>query len=156
MNRPLSLIVSLVCVFAVHGAQAKSPADGLTANPAGRVAVAFLDMVFNQKKVDEAFGTYVGNTYVQHNPGVPDGVEGGRNGLKGLLGKLPQIRYDFKRVVVEGEMVVVHSHVRLSDNESDRGEAVVDIYRVQDGKLVEHWDVIQAVPATAANRNTMF
>lgn len=151
----LGAFVALTMVIAAGAAHAKSPADGLTTSPAGIVAVEFLDTAFNHKDVDKAFENYIGKTYRQHNPKVPDGAQGSRDGLKGLLRKSPGISYEFKRVIVEGSMVVVHSHVRSGDGGDRLGKAV-DIYRVQDGKLVEHWDVIQPVPATAANQNTMF
>jgi predicted SnoaL-like aldol condensation-catalyzing enzyme len=61
---------------------------------------------------------------------------------------------DIKRVIAEGDLVVLHVHSR--NTLSDRGRAVVDIFRVADGKIIEHWDVIQAVPAKSQNPNTMF
>jgi predicted SnoaL-like aldol condensation-catalyzing enzyme len=66
----------------------------------------------------------------------------------------PQLHMDFKRIIAEGNLVAVHSH--LKPNLQDRGVAVVDIFRVEDGKMVEHWDVIQPVPTQAANKNGMF
>lgn len=135
-------------------ASAQSVASQLSSNPNGVAAVEFLDMVFNQKKVEEGFAKYVGPTYIQHNPMVPDGIEGAVTGLTGLLKQMPDWKYDFKRVLVDGDLVAVHSHVTTGP--ADRGTAVVDIFRVVDGKIVEHWDVLQPVPEKAANDNTMF
>ena len=81
-------------------------------------------------------------------------MEGARAGIKGLLAQVPGWRYDFQRVLVDGDLVAIHSHV--TSGPGDRGMAVVDIFRAQDGKFVEHWDVIQPVPENAANANTMF
>lgn len=133
---------------------AQSVASQLTDDPNGVAAVELLDMVFNQKKVEEAFAKYVGPTYTQHNPMVPDGIEGAVTGLTGLLKQMPGWKYDFKRVLADGDLVAVHSHVTTGPD--DRGMAVVDIFRVKDGKIVEHWDVLQPVPEKSANTNTMF
>jgi predicted SnoaL-like aldol condensation-catalyzing enzyme len=135
-------------------ATAQSPAAKLTDKPAGIIAIEFLDLAFNQKKVDEAVNKYLAAPYTQHNPQVPDGVEGARVALSGFMQAVPGYRYDFKRVLVDGDFVVVHS--RVTTGPADRGSALVDIFRVADGKLVEHWDVQQVVPETAANTNTMF
>jgi predicted SnoaL-like aldol condensation-catalyzing enzyme len=66
----------------------------------------------------------------------------------------PSFRFDIQRMIAEGDLVVLHVHTKL--DAQDRGKAVVDIFRVDHGKIVEHWDVIQDVPERAANRNTMF
>jgi len=66
----------------------------------------------------------------------------------------PFLHMDFKRIIAEGDLVAVHSHFK--PNPSDRGESIVDIFRVENGKLVEHWDIVQPVPPNATNRNTMF
>jgi predicted SnoaL-like aldol condensation-catalyzing enzyme len=126
----------------------------LTTNPAGIAAMELLDLAFNQKKVDEALTRYAAPPYTQHNPQVASGVDAARIGLAGLLKAMPNWRYDFKRVLVDGNLVAVHSHV--TNGPGDRGMAVVDIFRVDMGKFVEHWDVVQPVPETAANTNTMF
>jgi predicted SnoaL-like aldol condensation-catalyzing enzyme len=135
-------------------ASAQSVASQLTSNPNGIAAVELLDMVFNQKKVEEAFAKYVGDTYTQHNPMVPDGIDGAVTGLTALLKQMPGWKYDFKRVLVDGDLVAVHAHITTGPD--DRGMAVVDIFRVKDDKFVEHWDVLQPVPEKSANTNTMF
>ena len=129
-------------------------AKQLTKNKYGIAAVELLDMAFNERKVKEAFDRYVGPPYTQHNPQVPDGIQGALDGIPGLLIAMPNLRYDFKRVLVDGDLVAVHSHI--TNGPADRGTAVVDIFRVAKGKIVEHWDVLQPVPEKAANSNTMF
>ncbi len=66
----------------------------------------------------------------------------------------PDMVFDVKRVIAEGDLVVLHYHLPMTPD--DLGRAVVDIFRVEDGKIVEHWDVLQDVPAQSANNNTMF
>lgn len=119
-----------------------------------RLAKECLDMIFNQHKPEQAVAQYIGENYRQHNPNAPDGPQGVIAYATGYLKANPELRLDFKRIIAEGDYVVVHSH--LKPNSSDRGEAVVDIFRVEGGKLVEHWDVMQPIPTQPANRNSMF
>ncbi len=139
-------------LLAVTAAHAEDPAKVTSAN--GKAAMGLLDMCFNQHKVAEAFAKYVGPTYKQHNPTVPDGKDAAIKGLSGFVAQMPDMHYDVKRVLVDGDLVAVHSHVAL--NATDRGSAVVDIFRLEHGKVVEHWDVLQAVPEKPVNDNTMF
>ena len=129
-------------------------AQSLTDHPAGIAAVEFLDLAFNRKDVEAAFDRYAAPPYTQHNPQVPDGIGGAKTALAGLLQQIPGWTYDFKRVLVDGDLVAVHSHVTTAPD--DRGMAVVDVFRVAGGKMVEHWDVVQPIPEDAANGNTMF
>jgi predicted SnoaL-like aldol condensation-catalyzing enzyme len=153
--RTIALAWALAAATNLPGlALAETDAAKLTDDPLGRAAVELLDLAFNKKKVNEAIDRYIAEPYTQHNPQVPTGVEGARTGIKGLLEQVPGWHYDFKRVLVDGDLVAVHSHVTTAPN--DRGMAVVDIFRAEDGKFVEHWDVIQPVPESAANENTMF
>ena len=126
----------------------------LTTNPKGKMVVEFLDMVFNQKKVKEGFDKYTGPTYRQHNPFAADGAQAAIDFLAPYLASHAEYRYDVKHVYVDGNIVVVHSHVTREAN--DRGSAVVDIFRIEKGKVVEHWDVVQPIPEKSANTNTMF
>jgi predicted SnoaL-like aldol condensation-catalyzing enzyme len=119
-----------------------------------RVAKNCLDLAFNQKNPSEAVARYVASNYRQHNPNAPDGPDGVVAFATAYLKANPELSMDFKRIIAEGEYVVIHSHQKR--NPKDAGDAVVDIFRVEDGKLVEHWDIIQPVPSHAANRNTMF
>ena len=116
------------------------------------LVVSFYTTVFMQKKVAEGFATYVGPTYIEHDPRLPDGPEAAVRLLSQAM--TPESTSEIKHVVAEGDLVVLHVHFR--SNPGDRGRAVVDIFRVENGKIVEHWDVVQPVPEQAANRNTMF
>jgi predicted SnoaL-like aldol condensation-catalyzing enzyme len=117
-----------------------------------QIVVDFYRTVFVEKRVREGFEKYVVESYVQHNPLVPTGREAA---VKLLSERLrPEGTAEIKRVIAEGDLVILHVHSR--SNPEDRGRAIVDIFRVVNGKIVEHWDVIQPVPETAANNNTMF
>ncbi|GAC1332853.1 MAG: hypothetical protein NVSMB26_13110 [Beijerinckiaceae bacterium] len=121
---------------------------------AKEIVVAFYKLVFYDHKVAEAFRTYVGASYKQHNPLVPDGIEPSVAFLSKRFETNPQAINEIKRVIAEGDLVAVHVHSRLND--ADRGRAIVDIFRIENGKIVEHWDVIQPVPENTQNQNTMF
>ena len=131
------------------------PADaGISKKANAKKVVAFMDLVFNQKKVKEGFDKYVGDKYIQHNPIAPDGAQAAVEVLGKALVALPGWTYDFKHAYVDGDIVVLHSHVKMKAD--DRGMAVVDIFRFEKGKIVEHWDVVQPIPEKSANNNTMF
>ena len=112
------------------------------------------DLAINQRKPEEAVAKYLGPHYRQHNPGAGDGPEPFIAAVKGLTKTFPALRMEPKRIIAEDDYVVLHSHLILKPG--DRGRAVVDIFRFENGKIVEHWDVVQEVPETSANENTMF
>jgi predicted SnoaL-like aldol condensation-catalyzing enzyme len=117
--------------------------------------VAYYTTAFNDQKPEEAVAKYGGPEYIQHNPQAADGFQAFIDFVNGFTAQFPQLHVDIKRVIAECDLVVTHSHLTLSP--TDRGSAVADIFRLnRDGKIVEHWDVIQAVPETSANDNTMF
>jgi predicted SnoaL-like aldol condensation-catalyzing enzyme len=103
---------------------------------------------------EEAVAKYIGSNYRQHNPGSADGPESLIKTMKWFTQNFPELRMETKRIIAEGDYVVLHSHLILKPG--DRGSAVVEIFRLENGKIVEHWDVLQVVPKTFANSNTMF
>jgi predicted SnoaL-like aldol condensation-catalyzing enzyme len=106
-------------------------------------------------RVEDAFRLYAVPTYRQHNPLIEDGMEGVKKFVTWIMSNHPDARGEIKRVFADGDHVILHSHWHgLSDN--PRGEAVVDIFRLEGGKVLEHWDVIQPIPETSANANTIF
>lgn len=117
-----------------------------------KLVTEFYERVLNQKDVG-AIDKYVG-PYKQHNPQAADGPEG----LKGYIGYLkqsaPQFKAEIRKVIAEGDLVVLHVHAVPAPGA--RGLAIIDIFKVANGKLVEHWDVIQEIPEKAANANGMF
>jgi len=119
-----------------------------------RIVRAWNDLAINQRQPEEAVAKYLGPNYRQHNPGAGDGPEPFIAAVKGFTQTFPALRMEPKRIIAEGDYVVLHSHLILKPG--DRGRAVVDIFRLENGKIVEHWDVVQEVPETSANDNTMF
>ena len=114
----------------------------------------FYDKGLNQKDFAAA-SKHFGATYIQHNPNAADGPEGFKGFVEFLKAKFPQSKSEVKRVFTDGDYVIVHVHAVREPG--TRGSAIVDIFRCDsNGKIVEHWDVVQPIPEKAANNNTMF
>lgn len=118
------------------------------------IVLEFWNRAFNDGEPEQAAAAAIGDEYVQHNPGAPDGAAAFVAYVHQMRTRFPELRVEVKRTVAEGELVVTHSHFSLTPG--DRGLATADFWRVVDGRIVEHWDVIQPVPEEAANANTMF
>ena len=150
MLKPL-LAAAALSFLAVPAFAVPAFAADLEANK--KVVVDFYNKGLNDKDFDAA-AKYFGPRYVQHNPGGADGPQGFKNLVTFLKEKFPNSHSEIKRVIAEGDLVVLHVHSVRSPGE--RGRAIVDIFKVENGKIVEHWDVIQDVPEKSANTNTMF
>ena len=118
------------------------------------VVTRFMTTFYVDKKVREAFETWVDPSYIQHNPMAQTGRDAAVGFLEPYFAKHPDVTYSIKRVIADGNLVAVHSHGKSAPD--DRGFAVVDILRVDGCRVMEHWDVMQPVPEKAANTNTMF
>lgn len=101
-------------------------------------------------RVDEFFAP----GYIQHNPMARTGASGLKEFLDWARRQSPDAEHHVKRVFADGDHVIAHVHVII--NPGERGNAVVDIFRIEDGRIAEHWDVAQAVPAQSANENGVF
>lgn len=121
---------------------------------ANRVLVTnFYQRFFNEHQVEQA-AAIVADNYKQHNPDVPDGKAPFTSYFSEFFKSNPQSRARIVRSAADADLVYLHVHSTNGPN--DRGQAVMDIFRVKDGKIVEHWDVIQSVPEHAENANSMF
>ncbi|MDQ0600919.1 putative SnoaL-like aldol condensation-catalyzing enzyme [Streptomyces canus] len=129
------------------------PGPGFLTGYNKKLVTAAFDQLLVKKDLS-AIDRYWGPEYHQHNPGIADGVAGVKSGLGGYFKAFPELKVEPKRVIAEGDLVAVHSHYIPAPGE--RGQAVVDLFRVRGGKIVEHWDVLQDVPASSANENGMF
>jgi predicted SnoaL-like aldol condensation-catalyzing enzyme len=144
----VTTLVLVALVGAPRGAAAQSPQE---ANK--KIVVEFYEKAINQKDF-EAASKYLGSRYTQHNPNAADGPEGLKAFLGFLREKFPSSKSEIKRVFAEGDYVILHVHAVREPGQ--RGSAIVDIFKIENGKVVEHWDVVQPIPDKAANSNGMF
>lgn len=117
-----------------------------------KVVLDFYEKGLNQKDFDAA-AKHFGPKYIQHNPTAPDGIEGFKAFIAFRKDKFPNAKSEIKRAFAEGDYVILHVHGVREPGE--RGVAIVDIFRLENGKIVEHWDVVQPIPEKAANDNGM-
>jgi predicted SnoaL-like aldol condensation-catalyzing enzyme len=117
-------------------------------------ALAFHQMAFVDRNPKGAREQFMGDVYIQHNPQVPDGPDVFVGAIEGFQSGFPDMTNEVKKIIVEDDLAALH--IELHFVPGDRGMAVVDIFRVDDGKIVEHWDVVQEVPEESANNNTMW
>jgi predicted SnoaL-like aldol condensation-catalyzing enzyme len=118
-----------------------------------RLVLAFYEQIIGRKDF-EAGRRYLGDTYKQHSPYATDGHEGLAAFVQFFRENFPNHRYEVKKVIAEGDIVVLHLHG--IGGMHPFGEQVVDFFRAKDGKVVEHWDVIQAIPEKSENPNGVF
>ncbi|GHF16006.1 nuclear transport factor 2 family protein [Pseudolysinimonas yzui] len=116
------------------------------------IVTEFARLFYTERDVPTAFATYVVEDYIQHNPSVPDG----RAAAVAMLADkfaTPGAAFDIQRILVDGDFALIHVKATFPGNPV---AAVADIYRLEGGKVVEHWDVLQRMPDEVANNHPMF
>ena len=152
LYRPMTAL--LFTALTATAAIAQQAPRNLAQEEANRqLVVEFYHQNFNQHQVDQATKV-MADDYIQHNPLVPNGKAPFVSFFKGFYANNPNAKSKIVRTAADGDLVWLHIHA--TNGENDRGQAIIDVFRVKDGKIVEHWDVIQDVPEKAANHNTMF
>jgi len=128
-------------------------ADAATQEANKKTVLEFYEAGLNKKDF-EAASKYFGPKYIQHNPGAPDGIEGFKGFVNFLREKFPNSHSEIKKVFADGDFVILHVHAVREPG--TRGRAIVDIFRLENGKIVEHWDVAQDIPEKMPHNNGMF
>lgn len=146
-------LAAMAAAALVVGAPAAAKPARTKAEEANLSAVtAFYNAALNDKDAEKA-AAYLGPKYIQHNPVAADGVDGFKGFIAMIKARFPQNRSEIRRSFVDGDTVVLHVWTRRTPEA--RGSAVVDIFRLEKGKIVEHWDVMQDVPEKTASGNPM-
>jgi predicted SnoaL-like aldol condensation-catalyzing enzyme len=147
------MLIAGLAALAMLAARPALAADAKQMEENKKTVAALYDAALNQKDFDAA-SKYLGNRYTQHNPLAADGPEGLKAFIAFLKDKFPNNRSEIKRIFADGDYVIVHVHAVREPG--TRGNAIVDIFKLENGKVVEHWDVVQPIPEKAANSNGMF
>ena len=151
MTRTICALVAFAVL--VLGAPNAFAADAKQMEANKKTVIALYNAALNEKDFDKA-RQYLGDKYTQHNPVAADGPEGLKGFIEFLKAKFPNNKSDIKRVFADGDYVIVHVHAVRTPG--DRGNAIIDIFRLENGKVVEHWDAVQPIPEKSANNNGMF
>ena len=147
------LLTASLAAVALLLARPTLAADAKQMEENKKIIAEFYDAALNQKDFEKA-SKYLGSRYTQHNPVAADGPEGLKGFLAFLKDKFPNNRSEIKRIFADGDYVIVHVHAVREPG--TRGNAIIDIFKLDNGKVVEHWDAVQPIPEKAANNNGMF
>jgi len=139
--------------FALLLLVAATPTMAVAATSNRAIVTHFVDIFYRQKDVKRAFEAYVAPDYVQHNPDIPDGRKAAIEALTPIFSD-PAHSFEVKQILVDGDWAAIHLLAKSAPDA--RGAAVADFYRLKHGRIVEHWDVLQPIPAHAANTHPMF
>jgi predicted SnoaL-like aldol condensation-catalyzing enzyme len=147
--------VAIAGVCAALGLMAASSASAETAQEQANKqrVIEFYNKSLNDKDFDAA-SKYLGNRYTQHNPTAADGPAGLKAFIDFLKTKFPDSHSEIVQAFADGDYVILHVHSVRTPGTA--GRAIVDIFKLDHGKVVEHWDAVQDIPASSANANGMF
>lgn len=145
--------LALAAAFALCSALPAAAADTAQEAANKKAVIAFYDAALNKLDFNAA-SAYLGPVYKQHNPTAAEGPEGLRAFIAFLKDKFPQTHSEIVRSFADGDYVILHVHAVRTPG--TLGNAIVDIFRLEKGKVVEHWDAVQPIPEKAANTNGMF
>ena len=149
MKKMMTVLLGLSLVTAMSAGPAFAADKMPTFKNNKQMVEYFWNEVFNKHNT-----SVIDSMTAPNCPGFADGRLAFEDGIQGFLKAFPESKAVIKHIGADGDLVFIHNHITL--NASDRGQAAVDIFRVKNGKIVEHWDVIQDIPEKAENNNTMF
>ncbi|NRA68256.1 MAG: nuclear transport factor 2 family protein [Pseudobacteriovorax sp.] len=112
------------------------------------IAIDFVQSIMNDHDFEAVLSKFGNHSYIQHNPTMPDGIQGLVGYLRGFVKTFPEFSYDVKSIMVDGDLVSIHSHATLK--RKDRGNQrkglnIKDTWRIENGVLTEHWDAVQPI-----------
>nr|WP_294947528.1 ester cyclase [uncultured Mucilaginibacter sp.] len=156
---PALLVLASFSVFSCgdqSADNAKATADSLSRQATQlslnkKMVAEFYQEFFGDKNIS-ALDKYLADNYIQHNPVLPDGKEALRQGATLWFKGAPKTKIDIQHLSADGNLVYIHTKSKMGDKVS----SVIDIFRIENGKIAEHWDVIQDVPEKSANAHPMF
>jgi predicted SnoaL-like aldol condensation-catalyzing enzyme len=146
-------IGGLALALALVGAQAARAGESAQEQANKKAVIAFYDAALNRLDYGAA-AQFLGDGYKQHNPTAADGKEGLKAFLAFLKTNFPQTHSEITQSFADGDYVILRVHAVRTPG--TLGNAIVDIFRLDKGKVVEHWDSVQPIPDKSANTNTMF
>jgi predicted SnoaL-like aldol condensation-catalyzing enzyme len=154
MMRKFAAVLPAIALVACTSAASVAPAEADATTATNReVVTAFARQFYDERDVRGAFEQYVAADYIQHNPGIADGRDAAIAALEPMFSQ-PDASFSVKRIIVDGKFAVIHLHGR--GDPATPGAAVADIYRLEDGMIVEHWDVLQPITSSTANPHPFF
>ena len=124
--------------------------DGERAN--AQTVAQFVQLLMNDHAFDKVLERYSTDTYVQHNRAIPDGIDGLVGYVARLVKRFPDYSYDVRQVVPSGDRVVFHSHATLRRRDrgnQKKGFIIFDMWKVDDGRIANHWDALQPLDVTS-------
>lgn len=113
-----------------------------------KMVIDFVQHLMNDHDFDYIEQTFGRFPYKQHNPSMTDGISGVVEAVKGVVKRYPEYSYDVKQIIASGDMVFLHSHITMKASRrgnDKKGFNIMDTWRIQDGKIVEHWDAVQPI-----------
>ncbi|MDB5859510.1 MAG: hypothetical protein JWQ76_3199 [Ramlibacter sp.] len=119
-----------------------------------RLVVEFYELAINQQRPAEAARKYIQLPYRQHSPEVADGPDGFVHFISEMQKTHPKLKVAISKALADDDLVALHVHLTREAN--DPGLAIAELFRLKNGKIIEHWDVVQPVPQKTASGNSMF
>jgi len=117
-----------------------------------RTMAEFVQLLMNNHDFDAVREGFSTGTYIQHNRSIPDGIDGLIGYVGQLVKRFPDYSYDVRQIVASGDVVIFHSHATLKvehRGDESKGFNIFDMWRLEEGKIADHWDSLQALDFSA-------
>jgi predicted SnoaL-like aldol condensation-catalyzing enzyme len=148
----IHLMIALVLFATAFAANAQMKRNLKQEEANKKMVTTFYQGLFGDKDYS-VIDKYIVQDYIQHNPSLADGTEALKNAVQVWLKDVPKGKVDFQHVAANGDLVFLHVKTYGA---TGKITAIVEIFKVKDNRIVEHWDVIQEVPEKSSNNHPMF